>query len=199
LDDLFPYRIAFCVNVEPVGFQEFPFWISSVVGHPCIDIYKMEVIGLPVYFCFDYLVGITDAVDDVPAGDAGFDGNEGEGDVAELLAGTAYQLLEEDEYFFRMTAVSKVVVSGINDDGIGVEGRYQAVEKPVASGECRAAEAQVGGMVSGEVCVEGFPEPDGGTAIKEQFRIIGECCSFFFQSLDLIFVPDHMGVLLNQI
>ncbi len=172
-DDLFPYRITFCVNVEPIGFQEFPFWISGVVGHPGIDINKMEVIGLPVYFCFDYLVGITDAVDDIPAGDAGFDRDEGEGDVAELLAGAANQLLEEDEYFFRMTAVTKVVVPGIDDDGVGVERCYQAVEKPVAGGECRTTETQVDGTVSGKVFVKGFPEPDGGAAIKEQFRIVG--------------------------
>lgn len=185
--------------MEPVGFQEFSFRIAGVVGHPRIDIDKVQVFGLFVYFFFDDLVGVSDTVDDVPAGDAGFYGNEGEGDVAEVLAGAADQLLEEDEYFFRMTAVAEVVISGVNDDGVGVEGSDQAVEEPVAGCECGSAEAEVDGMVTSEVCVEAFPQPDGGAAVKEQFRIVGQCCSFFFQSLDLIFVPNHIGVLLDQI
>ncbi len=185
--------------MESIGFQEFSFWITGVVGHPGIDIDKVEVVSQPVYLGFDYFVGIADAVDDVPAGDAGFYGNECKGDVAEVLAGAADQLLKEAEYFFRMTAVAEIVVSGVNDDGVGVEGSDQPVEEPVAGCECGAAEAEVDGMVAGEICVEAFPEPDGGTAVEEQFRIVRQCCSFFFESLDLIFVPDHIGVLLDQI
>ena len=159
----------------------------------------MQVVGLSVYFFFDDLVGVSDTIDDIPAGDAGFYGNEGEGDVAEVLAGAADELLEEDEHFFRMTAVAEVVISGVNDDGVRVEGSDQAVEEPVAGCECGAAEAEIDRMVTGEICVEAFPQPDGRTAVKEQFGVVGESCSFFFQSLDLIFVPNHIGVLLNQI
>ena len=185
--------------MEAVGFQEFSFWIARVVGHPGIDIDKVQVVGLSVYFFFDDLVGVPDTVDDVPAGDAGFYGNESEGDVAEVLTGAADQLLEEDEYFFRVTAVAEVIVSGVDDDGVGMERSDQTVEEPIACCECGTAEAEVDGVVTGEVCVEAFPQSDGGTAVEEQFRIVGQCCSFFFQSLDLIFVPNHIGVLLDQI
>jgi len=99
----------------------------------------------------------------------------------------------------RQLSRTEIVIAGIDDDGVGMKGGNEPVEEPVAGGECRAAEAEVDGMVAGEVCVQAFPEPDGGAAVKEQFRIVGQCCPFFFQSFDLVFVPDHIGILLDQI
>ena len=159
--------------MEPIGVQEFSFWIAGVVGHPVIDIDKMQVVGLPGDLFFDDLVGITDAVHDVPAGDAGFDGDEGKGDVAEALAGAGDQLLKKDKYFFRMTAVPQVVVSGVDDHRFRMKGGNETVKKPVARRQGRSAEAEVDGFPVSKVLVQAFPEPDGGTAVKKQFGFLG--------------------------
>ena|SRR5580692_11020587 len=101
----------------------------------------MEVVGFAFDLLFDDLVGIADAVDDVPAGDAGFDRDEGERDIAEVIAYLAHELFKEDEHFFRMAAVAEVVVAGVHDDRGGMEGGDEAIEEPHAGGEGRAAEA----------------------------------------------------------
>ncbi len=183
--------------MESVGVQEFSFWIAGIIGHPIIDIYKMQIVALPGNLFFDDLVGVADTVDDIPAGDAGFDGDEGQGNVAEVVTGMDYQLLEKNEQLFRVTAVAQVVVAGIDNDGIRVEGSDQAIEEPDACGQGRAAEAQVDGLERGKVLVQALPEPDGGTAVEEQFRIVGQCRSFFFEPLNFILVPNHMGYYLR--
>jgi len=153
--------------MESVGVQEFSFRVAGIVGHPGINIYKMQVIGLFFYFLFDDLIGIADTIDDIPAADAGFDGDKGKGDIAELLAGAADQLLEENENLFGMAAVAEVVVAGVHDDGAGMEGGYQPVEKPVAGGERRSTEAQIYGLVAGEIFIQALPESDGRAAVKK--------------------------------
>jgi len=159
--------------MESVGVQEFSFWIAGVIGHPIIDIYKMQIVALPDNLFFDDLVGVADTVDDIPAGDAGLDGDEGQGDVAEVLTGAGHQLLEKNEYLFRVTAIAEVVVAGIDNDGIRVKGGDEAIEEPDACGQSRAAEAQVDRLVRGKILIQALPEPDGGTAIEKQFRIVG--------------------------
>ena len=184
--------------MESIRIQEFSLGIAGIVGHPVIDIYKMEIVALLFYFFFDQLIGIPDAIDYIPAGDAGFDGNKGQGDVAELLAGAADQLLKENKHFLRMAAVAEVVIAGINDDGIRVIGGQEAVEEPIACGEGRAAEPKIDGLIARKVFIQALPEPDGGTAVEKQFGIVGQCRSFLFQSLDLVFVPDHEGILCGK-
>src|SRR5258708_34629542 len=92
--------------MESVRVQKFPFRIAGIVGHPGIDIYKMQVVCLSFYFFLDDLVGKADTVDDVPAGDAGFDGNEGKGDVAKAMAGSGGRMLEKDKQLFLWPAAS---------------------------------------------------------------------------------------------
>src|ERR1700755_611651 len=121
--------------MEPVGVQELSFRIAGVVRHPVIDIYKIQVVGLSFYFVFDDLIGVANAIDDVPAADAGFDGNEGEGNVAELLAGAGDELLEKDEYLFRVTTVAEIVVAGVYDHLFGFEGSHETIEEPIAGCE----------------------------------------------------------------
>jgi len=159
--------------VESVGVQEFSFWIAGVIGHPIIDIYEMQIVALPGNLFFDDLVGIADTVDDIPAGDAGFDGDEGQGDVAEVLTGAGHQLLEKNEYLFGMTAVAQVVVTGIDNNGIRMKGGDEAIEEPDTRSQGRTAEAQVDRLVRGKILVQALPEPDGGTAVEKQFRIVG--------------------------
>src|SRR5258708_37985492 len=101
--------------MESVRVQKFPFRIAGIVGHPGIDIYKMQVVCLSFYFFLDDLVGKADTVDDVPAGDAGFDGNEGKGDVAKALAGAGGGVLEEDEYLFGVPAGAEGHLAGVDD------------------------------------------------------------------------------------
>jgi hypothetical protein len=85
---------------------------------------KWRLSALYFYLFFDDLVGIADAVDDVPAADAGFDGDKGEGDIRRTGGGCGYQLLKKNKYFFGMAAVAEVVVAGVDDDGIrGGRGR----------------------------------------------------------------------------
>src|SRR5580698_11513092 len=103
----------------------------------------MQIVALPGNLFFDDLVGIADTVDDIPAGDAGFNGDEGQGDVAEVLTGAGHQLLKKNEYLFRVTAIAQVVVAGIDNDGIRMKGGDEAIEEPDARGKGRAAEAQV--------------------------------------------------------
>jgi len=184
--------------MEPVRIQEFPFRIAGIVSHPVIDIYKMEIVALLFYFFFDQLIGIPDAVDDVPAADAGLDRNKGQGDVAELLAGAADQLLKENKHFFRMAAVAEIVITGIDDDGVRVIGCKEAVEEPVAGGERGTAESKIDGLIARKIFIQALPEPDGGTAVKKQFGVVDQCRSFLFQSLDLVFVPNHEGVLYGK-
>src|SRR5579872_3768287 len=143
----------------------------------------MQVVCLAFDFFFDYLVAIADAVDDVPAADAGFDRDISEGDVAELAAGAGYELLKKNKNLFRVAAVTQVVVAGVDDDGIGMKVGDEAVEEPVAGGEGGAAESQVDGFKVGEVIVKSLPEPDGGTAVEKEFWIVRQFRPFFFQSL----------------
>ncbi len=42
-----------------------------------------------------------------------------------------------------------------------MEGSNQPVEEPVAGGKCGAAEAQIYGLVAGEIFVQALPESDG--------------------------------------
>ena len=147
--------------MKAVGVQEFAFGVPGVIGHFVIDVDEMQVAALAFDLFFDYLVAIADAVDDVPAADAGFDRDVSEGNVAELTAGARYELLKENKNFFGVSAVTQVVVARVDDDGIRVEGGDEAVEEPVAGGEGGPAEAQVDGFIVGEVIVEGLPEPDG--------------------------------------
>lgn len=182
--------------MEPVGVQEFSFRIAGVIGHPGVDVYKVQVVGLSVYFFLDDLICIADAVDDVPTGDAGLYGNEGEGDVTKLAAGAGNELLKKDEYLFGVAAVAEIVVAGVYDDPFRVEGSDESIEEPVTGGEGGSAETEVNGLVAGEVLVQTFPKPDGGTAVEEQFWLVGKCCSLLFQPLHFVFVPDHKRGLL---
>jgi len=177
--------------MEPTGVQKFFFRIAGVIGHPGVDIYKMEIVGLFFYLLFDQFIGIADAVDDIPAGDARFDGDEGEGDITELAAGAVHQLLKKNEYLFGVTAVAQVVIAGIDDHRSGMKGGDEAIEEPVAGGEGRTAESKVDGLPGREVLEQPVPEADRRAAVKEQFWFVGQCRSFFFQSLDFAFVPDH--------
>ena len=159
--------------MKTIGVEEFSFRVAGVVGHPGIDIYEVQVVALPPDLFFDDLIGIADTVDDIPAGDAGFDGDEGQGNVAEVLTGADHQLLEKNEHLFRVTAVAQVVVTGIDNDGIRMEGGDDTIEEPDACGKGGSAEAEVDRLIRGKVLVQALPEPDGGTAVEEQFRIVG--------------------------
>jgi hypothetical protein len=177
--------------VKTVGVQEFAFWVPGVISHSVIDVDEVEVVRLAFDFFFDYFVAIADAVDNVPAADAGFDGDVGERYVAKLAAGARYELLKEYKNLFGVTAVPEVVVTGVDNNRIGVKGSDEAVEEPVAGGEGGTAEAEVDGFVVSEIIVEGLPKPDGGTAIKKKFGVVRQFRPFFFQPLDLILVPNH--------
>src|ERR1700754_1673001 len=102
--------------MESIRVQEFPLRITRIVGHLIVDINKVQIVALPVYFFFDDPVGKSDAVDNVPAGDTRLDGNKGQRNIPEALTGAAHQLLKKDEYFLRMTAVAQVVIPRINDN-----------------------------------------------------------------------------------
>jgi len=160
--------------VQSIGVQEFSFRITGVVGHLIIDIYKVQVVALLIYFIGDNSIGIPDTVDYIPSGDAWFDGNEGQGYVSKVLTGTADQLLEENEDFFGVAAVAQVVVSCVNDDGRRVEGCHQPIEEPVTGGEGRATETQVDGLPGCKIFMQALPESDGRTAVEKQFGLVGQ-------------------------
>ena len=146
--------------MQSIGVQEFSFRITGVVGHLIIDIYKVQVVALLNYFISNNFICIPDTVDNIPAGDAWFDGDEGQGDVSKVLAGAADQLLEENKDFFGVAAVAQVVVPCVNDDGRRVEWRHQAIKEPVTGGEGGATETQVGGLPGCKVIMQALPESD---------------------------------------
>lgn len=161
-----------------------------------IDIYVMQMVALLLYLFFYKSIGIANAVDDVPAGDAGLDRDEGQRYIPKMLAGMCYQLLKEDEYFFRMSAITQIVVAGIDDDRVGTIVCHQPVEEPYAGCQRRAAKTQVDWLIFLKVLVQRFPQPDGAAAVEYHLWFIFQACPFLFQALHFMFVPDHVGVLL---
>ena len=98
-----------------------------------IDI--MQIMSFCSDLVADKVIGIADAVDDVPAGDAGFDGDECQWDLTEMMTDMRNHLLEEYEYFFRVPAIAQVIVTGIEDNGGWFITGHQSVEEPHAGGE----------------------------------------------------------------
>ena len=177
--------------MQTIRVQKLALRIPGIVRHACIDINEMQVIGGTFDLFFDYLIGIPDAIDDIPSADAWFDRDKCKRNVAELTAGAGYQLLEENEYFLGMAAVAEVIVAGIDDHRLRMEGGDETVEEPIAGGKCRAAKSEVDGFSVCEVLIERFPKADGRAAIKQQLGIVRQFRAFLFQPLNFVLVPDH--------
>src|SRR5258707_6676313 len=103
----------------------------------------MQVVSLFMDIFFYEGIGIANAVYDVPAGDAWFYRDKGQGDISKMPAGTGDQLLEEDQYFFGMSSVAQVIIAGIYDDGFRAIGCQQSFEEPHTGCQRRAAKTQV--------------------------------------------------------
>lgn len=160
-----PEAVAFVVEVEAVGLEEFGAGLAIGVEHGGGDVDEVQVRGGGAIVAEEGIGGVH-LGPEVPAGQAGLDGDIEDGGVGQGATdggGEGFKVGQEHVGGF---AGGDVVVAGVQDDGARGVGEDDAVNVIFGIDEEGAAEAAVNGGEAGEGFL-GIPQADAGTARKE--------------------------------
>lgn len=131
----------------------------------------------------------------VPAGRAGFQGNEDQAALGEGGMQFEPKIVEVRRHFFRGNAGMNIVFTSVEHHGVRLIGTHDAVKIKDAVGKFRAAEAAADHRKSGKVLLKAGPEPDRGTADENdpvlRWRVLRVGLR---QRIDLCFPVGRIGV-----
>ncbi len=164
-----PEAVAFVVEVEAVGLEEFGagLVVGAMVGseHGGGDVDEVQARGGSAAVA-DEGIGGVHLGPEVPAGQAGLDGNIEDGGPGQGTADFGGEVFKVGQEHFGGFAGGDVVVAGVQDDGAGGIGEDDAVGVIFGIDEEGAAEAAVDGSEVGEGFL-GIPQADAGAAYEE--------------------------------
>lgn len=154
---LLPKLIALRAQVEGVAAVEGLLRIAIIIQHLLKNVNKLPVAVLLNYLVLDEVVGILKLVGHVPAGRAWFKRYKITGDRPKALRCLYAKLLKKNKHLFGVAAVAKVVIACIYYQPFWRIVLHNAVEKPNATRQGRATEAQVNRFYRRKIIIQATP------------------------------------------